>query len=96
MIPAKITSLNPPQVTWYGLPEPDASKYHDNDLTLYGIAYGRYLDSQFIADVENAENWENFEFASFDGTQLCQRKLSLNQPVFIELTGEGKCKIIKL
>lgn len=101
MIPAKISNLNPVQATYYRLPEPEASDYRDFDcIGLYATAYRRHLSSKVIADVENVEIYtfddDRFFKAYVEFDNGSDAELSLNQPVFIELTGEGKCKIVKL
>ena len=65
MIPAKITNLNPVQVTGYRLPEPNYDDYdigydyeHEEiiyDESQYESDVCNYLASKFIADVENVD-----------------------------------------
>jgi hypothetical protein len=93
MIPAKITSLNPAQVMYYKLPEPDP----DDDRLEYEDQCISYYDSKVIADVENVEMVGTvlglIYYVLLNGK--C-RNIELNQQVFIEPTTEGKCKIIKI
>jgi hypothetical protein len=86
MVPAKITNLNPVQVTYKS--------------RINKVGKVRYKPIEIIADVENAEEFamNTGEVALgviLDGEDY-GRELKLNQSCFIELTRKGKCKIVKL
>jgi hypothetical protein len=83
MIPAKITNLNPVQVT-FNIPMSRTS------------GTKKWLEEiEVIADVENVE-----EYFTQAGLIVCYMfnnvRLELNQSYFIEESGEGKCKIVKI
>ena len=93
MIPAKISNLNPPQVTGYRLPEPEkfdiTEMYCEEHIEKWKRSVISYEESKFIADVENTVNIGDYVFFWYE-------RIHLNQSCFIELTGEGKAKIVKL
>ena len=92
MIPAKISNLNPVQVTYY----------------LHKIIYQDTGEDEWIpiiADVENVrqgvitKRWYAEIRIYFEGDNLSYiepKKIELNQEVFIEETSPGKCRIVKL
>jgi coenzyme F420-reducing hydrogenase beta subunit len=96
MIPAKITNLNPVQVSYTNILKPDKSKCFSN--AEYRRMVHHYEFSKVIADVENVGRIRLVKGYYWIQTpeKLLFKELSLNQQVFIEPTTEGKCRIIKL
>jgi hypothetical protein len=98
MIPAKISNLNPVQVTYYKEPYPLPL---DETIPEWERLLEIHEASKFIADVENVWFSEFSKVWFIDlisvniDSSICN-PLIFNQQVFIEETTEGKCKIVKL
>lgn len=82
MIPAKITNLNPVQVTYTKLE--------------HSVMIGSSYCIEVIAEVENVITIIKGNIPFFTDKNCDSHELSLNQQVLIEPTTEGKCRIIKL
>jgi hypothetical protein len=98
MVPAKITNLNPVQVTYYKLLKPHANLVY-YDVSIYLEEKERHLASKVIADVENVEmaplQITKIPIWTYTN-EICTTRLDLNDSCFIEPTTEGKCKIMNL
>ena len=98
MISARIIEISDKvKVKYYKLPK--VSIYYDL------IEYHKYRDSRTIAEVENILHYHNLykkdhmshKVYYYDNNGVVNwKKLKLNQQVFIELTKNGKCKIVKI
>jgi hypothetical protein len=88
MIPAKISNLNPVQVTYY-----------ESILITYGEGLRRKAKIMVISEVDNICKYDEPDAFVLNPEDVDHEdivSLSLNQSCQIEPTTEGKCRILKL